>query len=48
LDCIVSLHAYSRDTTATIVRVGGEEVPAELAGLPFVEGSDRSARIPEY
>ncbi|NHN57512.1 MULTISPECIES: aminomethyltransferase family protein [Halorussus] len=30
------------------VRVGGEEVPAELADLPFVEGSDRSARIPKY
>jgi aminomethyltransferase len=30
------------------VRVGGEEVPAEIAALPFVEGSDRSARIPEY
>ncbi|WP_276300027.1 aminomethyltransferase family protein [Halorussus lipolyticus] len=30
------------------VRVGGEEVPAEIASLPFVEGSDRSARVPEY
>ncbi|MFC4448930.1 aminomethyltransferase family protein [Halorussus aquaticus] len=30
------------------VRVGGEEVPADLAALPFVEGSDRSARLPEY
>jgi aminomethyltransferase len=30
------------------VRVEGEEVPAELADLPFVEGSDRSARVPEY
>ncbi|WP_137283886.1 CAF17-like 4Fe-4S cluster assembly/insertion protein YgfZ [Halorussus salinisoli] len=30
------------------VRVGGEEVPAETSNLPFVEGSDRSARIPEY
>jgi hypothetical protein len=28
--------------------VGGEEVPAEIAALPFVEGSDRSARIPAY
>ncbi|WP_276280636.1 aminomethyltransferase family protein [Halorussus caseinilyticus] len=33
---------------ALSVRVGGEEVAAELAALPFVEGSDRSARIPEY
>jgi len=30
------------------VRVGGEEVPAEITALPFVEGSDRSARIPAY
>jgi aminomethyltransferase len=30
------------------VRVGGEEVPAEVATLPFHEGSDRSARVPAY
>jgi aminomethyltransferase len=30
------------------VRVGGEEVPTEITALPFVEGSDRSARIPAY
>jgi aminomethyltransferase len=30
------------------VRVDGEERPANTAALPFVEGSDRSARIPEY
>ncbi|MFB6309198.1 MAG: aminomethyltransferase family protein [Haloarculaceae archaeon] len=30
------------------VRVDGAEVPAERADLPFVEGSDRSARIPSY
>lgn len=30
------------------VRVDGEEAPAEVADLPFVEGSERSARIPEY
>jgi len=30
------------------VRIGGEERDAEVASLPFVEGSDRSARIPEY
>ena len=30
------------------VRVGGEEVPASVEALPFVEGSDRSARLPAY
>jgi aminomethyltransferase len=30
------------------VRVGGEEVPAERTDLPFVEGSDDSARLPTY
>ncbi len=30
------------------VRVDGEAVPADRRGLPFVEGSDRSARIPSY
>ena len=30
------------------VRVGGEEVPAERTELPFVEGSDDSARLPAY
>jgi aminomethyltransferase len=30
------------------VRIGGEEVPARVESLPFVEGSDRSARLPSY
>ncbi len=30
------------------VRVDDEEVSAEAADLPFVEGSDRSARLPTY
>lgn len=30
------------------VRVEGEEVPATIEPLPFVEGSQRSARIPTY
>ncbi|WP_135820461.1 CAF17-like 4Fe-4S cluster assembly/insertion protein YgfZ [Halostella litorea] len=30
------------------VRVDGEELPAERVDLPFVEGSDRSARLPAY
>lgn len=30
------------------VRVNGNERPAERVGLPFVEGSQRSGRLPEY
>jgi aminomethyltransferase len=30
------------------VRVDGEDVPAERVDLPFVEGSERSARLPSY
>jgi aminomethyltransferase len=30
------------------VRVDGDEVPAEVVELPLYEGSDRSARVPEY
>jgi len=30
------------------VRVDGDEVAAEVAALPFVEGSDASARVPRY
>lgn len=30
------------------VRVDGAERPTELVDLPFVEGSDRSARLPRY
>jgi len=30
------------------VRIDSEEVPAERVELPFVDGSDRSARLPEY
>ncbi len=30
------------------VRVDGEEVTAQRTALPFVEGSDRSARLPTY
>ncbi|MFC4550687.1 MULTISPECIES: aminomethyltransferase family protein [Halorussus] len=36
------------DDAPLTVRVGGEEVPAEVEPLPFVEGSDRSARLPTY
>jgi aminomethyltransferase len=39
---------FGVDADAVTVRVDGEEVAAELVALPFYEGSDRSARIPEY
>jgi len=36
------------DARDLLVRVDGETVPAERRELPFVEGSQRSARIPTY
>jgi len=33
---------------AVDVQVAGETVPGAVAELPFVEGSDRSARVPSY
>ncbi|USZ69348.1 aminomethyltransferase family protein [Halorussus salilacus] len=36
------------DAPVMTVRVDGEETLASLVDLPFVEGSDRSARIPTY
>lgn len=39
---------YGLETEELTVRVDGEEVPAERTTLPFVEGSDRPARLPNY
>jgi aminomethyltransferase len=40
---------YDLETDATLtVRVDGEETAAERTTLPFVEGSDRSGRLPAY
>ena len=36
------------DAAPGAVRVDGEDVPAERVDLPFVEGSERSARLPSY
>jgi len=36
------------DLTDPTVRVDGETVPTERTTLPFVEGSDRSGRLPQY
>jgi aminomethyltransferase len=43
---LVDTEAASRDSVT--VRVGGEELPATVQSLPFVEGSDLSARLPAY
>jgi aminomethyltransferase len=43
---LVETDAAGRD--ALSVRVDGEAVPAAVESLPFVEGSDRSARLPTY
>jgi len=45
VDTEVATGDQSGDLT---VRVDGEERPTERAALPFIEGSDRSARLPEY
>ncbi len=39
---------YGATLEAPTVRVDGEEVPADVADLPFVEGGERSARLPAY
>ncbi len=39
---------YNLDSDELTVRIDGEEVPATVTELPFVDGSDRSARLPEY
>ncbi len=36
------------DEDGLTVRVDGEDVPATSTALPFVEGSDRSGRLPTY
>jgi len=36
------------DEDGLTVRVDGEDVPATITALPFVEGSDRSGRLPTY
>ena len=44
----LALVDYGLDGDTVTVRVDGEEVSAEVAELPFVEGSARSRRLPEY
>ncbi|MFP8952062.1 aminomethyltransferase family protein [Natrialbaceae archaeon A-arb3/5] len=44
----LALVEFGLDRETVSVRVDGEEVPATLTELPFVEGSDLSARLPVY
>ncbi|MXR51603.1 aminomethyl transferase family protein [Halovenus sp. WSH3] len=54
LDTPAALALLDRDVAASIgeanltVRIDGEESPAEGQHLPFVDGSDQSARLPSY
>jgi aminomethyltransferase len=48
VDRPIALALVGFDDEPTGVRVDGEEVGAAMVDLPFVEGSDRSARLPTY
>jgi aminomethyltransferase len=55
LDRPIALAYVDYDTPTAVergddltVRVDGDDVGASLARLPFVEGSDRSGRLPQY
>jgi len=44
----LALVEYGLDAGGLCVRIDGDNVDAELADLPFVEGSSRSRRLPQY
>ncbi|WP_121741774.1 CAF17-like 4Fe-4S cluster assembly/insertion protein YgfZ [Natronorubrum halophilum] len=44
----LALVDYGLERDELTVRVGGEEAAATITELPFLEGSDRSDRLPEY
>jgi aminomethyltransferase len=44
----MALVDYGLGCDALTVRIDGEDTAAEAVGLPFVEGSARSRRLPEY
>ncbi|ADB62331.1 folate-binding protein YgfZ [Haloterrigena turkmenica DSM 5511] len=50
LEAVIALAVvdYGLESEDLTVRVGGEEVSATVTELPFVDGSDRSDRLPEY
>jgi aminomethyltransferase len=44
----LALVEFGLDTEEVTVRIDGEERAARVESLPFVEGSDQSARLPTY
>ncbi|MEF8778201.1 MAG: aminomethyltransferase family protein [Natronomonas sp.] len=44
----MALVEYGLETEEATVRIDGQEVPAEVVDLPFVEGSAESRRLPQY
>ncbi|THE65102.1 aminomethyl transferase family protein [Salinadaptatus halalkaliphilus] len=44
----LALVGYGLESDELTVRVDGEDVPATVTELPFLEGSERSARLPTY
>jgi aminomethyltransferase len=44
----MALVEYGLETDELAVRIDGEDTAAEAVSLPFVEGSARSRRLPEY
>ena len=44
----MALVEYGLETETLGVRIDGEETPADIVELPFVEGSARSKRLPQY
>jgi len=49
LEIPIALAVVDEDAGDSLtVRVDGDEVPAERRPLPFVDGSDTSARLPQY
>jgi aminomethyltransferase len=44
----LALVEFDLEADAPTVRVDGEEHPASVVDLPFVDGSERSARLPTY
>jgi aminomethyltransferase len=44
----LALVDFGRDAETLTVRIDGTDVAATRATLPFVEGSDRSGRLPVY
>ena len=44
----MALVEYGLETDELAVRIDGEDIAAEAVELPFIDGSARSRRLPEY